>query len=450
MRHRRLSLVILTLLALGASLFGMQAKEETYAPMSAFVRQFAGIQDARTARISSWDQTGGNKDCVTVDPGEDKVLAEIKGPGSIRHIFVGTTTPARTFLRELVLRMYWDGEKEPSVEVPLGDFFLTGHEAYVRHLSSTFVVINPGTSGLGSHGYNSYFPMPFGNGARITLENQTDRKSAQFCYQIEYESYHQPLASDVGRFHAQWRRENPTRSTAAAANKNKVLWEGANKDGQCNYVILEAEGKGHLLGFLLNIDNAQEGWYGEGDDMIFIDGETWPPRYHGTGTEEIFGGGACPNHEYAGPYSGFHMTENKGGKNFAGKVSLFRWFVHDPVRFQKSIRWTIEHGHANNFENDYSSVAYWYQLEPHAPFPRLPAPQERLSLMPEEYFKARTLLFSTQDQLGKLDRLSSDVKERLRNIRRDGHRLFQEGQFARALEKFEYHAREARKLSAWN
>jgi hypothetical protein len=183
--------------------------------------------------------------------------------------------------------------------------------------------------------------------------------------------------------------------------------------------------------------------------MIFVDGEDWPPRYHGTGTEEIFGGGATPNHEFAGPYSGFHLTENRGGKNFAGKVSLFRWYVHDPVRFQKSIRWTIEHGHANNFENDYSSVAYWYQLEPHAQFPRLPAPSERRSLMPQEYFKARTLLFSSQDQLATLDRLAPEVKERLRNIRREGHRLFQAGQFARSLEKFEYHAGEARKVSAW-
>src|SRR4029450_9503273 len=113
------------------------------------------------------------------------------------------------------------------------------------------------------------------------------------------------------------------------------------KDGRCNYVILEAEGKGHLLGFLLNIDNAQEGWYGEGDDMIFIDGETWPPRYHGTGTEEIFGGGACPNHEYAGPYSGFHMTENRGGKNFAGKALLFPRFVKPPIRVQTPLALTI-------------------------------------------------------------------------------------------------------------
>src|SRR4029453_13361119 len=192
-------------------------------------------------------------------------------PGSIRHIFVGTTTPARTFLRELVLRMYWDGEKEPSVGGPLGVFFLTGQEAHFRPLSSTFVVINPGAKGGGSHGYHAYFPMPFGNGARITLENQTDRKSNQFCYQIEYESYTHSLPPDIGRFHAQWRRENPTKSKVDPANRNKVLWNGTNKDGQCNYVILEAQGKGHLVGFLLNIDNAQEGWYGEGDDMIFVD-----------------------------------------------------------------------------------------------------------------------------------------------------------------------------------
>ena len=158
MAHRRLPWLALPLLALGITGFGTRVQEDSYAPLGAGVRRFAEVSDARTARISSWDQTGGNKDCVTVGPGGREVLAELKGPGSIRHLYIGTTTPARTFLRELVLRMYWDGEKEPSVEVPLGDFFLTGHEAFVRHLSSTFVVINPGTKGLGEPRLQFLFP----------------------------------------------------------------------------------------------------------------------------------------------------------------------------------------------------------------------------------------------------------------------------------------------------
>lgn len=108
--------------------------------------------------------------------------------------------------------------------------------------------------------------------------------------------------------------------------------------------------------------------------MIFIDGEPWPPSLHGTGTEEIFGGGACPNTPYTGPYAGYRLI---GNRDYLGKVSMYRFFVTDPIRFQKSIRVTIEHGHANNMANDYSSCAFWYQAEPHAAFPALPPASDR-------------------------------------------------------------------------
>ncbi len=137
-----------------------------------------------------------------------------------------------------------------------------------------------------------------------------------------------------------------------------------------------------MAGYFLYVDNiavGQEGggadtWYGEGDDMIFVDGEQWPPSLHGTGSEEVFGGGACPNTPYTGPYTGFHHV---GNQDYRGKVSMYRFFVTDPIRFQKSIRVTVEHGHANNVANDYSSCAFWYQAEPHAPFPELPPAEER-------------------------------------------------------------------------
>ena len=155
---------------------------------------------------------------------------------------------------------------------------------------------------------------------------------------------------------------------------NKTLHDGANIGGEENYVILEAEGHGNIAGFFLHIDNFAGRWYGEGDDMIFIDGEEWPPSIHGTGSEEIFGGGACPSTEYIGPYQGYLYAANK---NFAGKVSLYRFYAPDPIRFTKSVRMTIEHGHANNYENDYSSTVFWYQNEPHAAFPALPPAGQR-------------------------------------------------------------------------
>lgn len=336
---------------------------------------FAGAvfrtRDARTGRISSCDKTGGNTDFISFKAGETKELVRLDGPGAITHIYL---TPAanRAFLRTAVLRMYWDDEPSPSVETPLGDFFCAG-DCNPRLFASRFVVVNHGS---GTIGYNAYFPMPFRKRARITLENCGQEAVAAFWYHVEYEFYDRELPADTAYFHAHWRRENPTkvnRADVPADKVNRTLWDGRNATGKDDYVILEAEGTGHVVGLYLTCHNLAGGWWGEGDDMIFIDGEKWPPSYHGTGTEEIFGGGACPNLEYAGPYTGFLSIREQEKATWRGQNSMYRWFAHDPIRFRRSIRWTIEHGHANNFENDYSSVAYWYQTEPHNPFPPLPA-----------------------------------------------------------------------------
>ncbi len=437
------SAILSGLLAAVAAISGLARAQGQFA-VSQAVQDAAGLEDIRTARISSWDRSGANHDWINIGPGQQKVLAEITGPGAIRHFYF---TPGRagTLLREMVLRMYWDGEQAPSVEVPLGDFFLSGH-TIVRHIRTIYVTVNSGTAGTGSHGFNCYLPMAFSSSARITVENQGKWDSGSFWYHIEYESYSKPLPPDIGRFHASWRRESPTASRVDPARKNQTIWDGKNDDGADNYVILEAEGRGRLVGLLLNIDNIQGGWYGEGDDMIFIDGEKWPPSYHGTGTEEIFGAGACPNEEYAGLYTGFHLTENKDGKDFLGKVSAFRWFVHDPIRFSKSIRWTIEHGHANNFENDYSSVAYWYQAEPHRSYPALPPVVDRMPRMPQVYYRANEAALESRSKLEELTRFPAETKERLRDLRREGNRLFNAGRYQEALAKFEEHRREVEKL----
>lgn len=329
------------------------------------------MRDAESARISSFDRTGANVDFFHVDPGETLELANIEGAGCIRHVYF-TIWPTEHYLRELVLRMYWDGETTPSVEVPFGDFFGQGQER-VRFFSSLMVTVNPGATGVGGTvGFNSYFPMPFEKGARITLTNEGPHTNGAIWYHIDYEKLRH-VDEAAGRFHAQWRRENPT--TAIGDKPNVTIHDGKNTDGNENYVILDAQGRGNLAGYFLNVDNIAGGWYGEGDDMIFIDGEPWPPSFHGTGSEEIFGGGACPNTEYAGPYTGFYLV---GNRDFAGKVGMYRFFVTDPIRFRESICVTIEHGHANNFANDYSSTAFWYQVEPHAEFPALLPVAERI------------------------------------------------------------------------
>lgn len=328
---------------------------------------FGGLDDlarfgeGRSRRVSSWDRSGGNHDFITVPAGEARVLAEIAGTGVIRHIYMTVACGDRTFYRTTVLRMYWDGEESPSVEAPLGDFFGIMH-AKPRCYASSVMSVNPGTTtapGGGTHGLNCYFPMPFSGGARIEVENTGEYDLMGLWFHVDYEELAEPVAHQ-GCFHAQWRRENPTHTGNVS---------GVNLTGEGNYVLLDAAGRGHYVGCVLGVDNIAGGWFGEGDDMIFIDGEAWPPSLHGTGTEEVFGGGACPTREYAGPYSGVHLVSRA---DWAGKNGMYRWHVTDPVRFTKSIRVTIEHGHANNLANDYSSVAYWYQAEPHRAFPALP------------------------------------------------------------------------------
>ncbi len=231
--------------------------------------------------------------------------------------------------------------------------------------------------------------MPFATGARITLEHRGDRPLGgalpALWFHVDYETYDAPPPDDALRFHAQWRQERPT--TAVGPRPNVQLHGGreprrrrelrrARRDGR------RPDGRAACS----QINNVAGGWYGEGDDMVFVDGDAWPPSIHGTGTEEIFGGGACPTREYAGPYHGFHLIESP---DWAGLVGAYRWFVHDPIRFTRELRWTVEHGHANNFANDYASVAYWYQTEPHATFPALPARDALRPPLPPAYDEAR-------------------------------------------------------------
>ena len=190
----------------------------------------------------------------------------------------------------------------------------------------------------------------------------------------------------------QWRRESNTSGWAplepGLLDREKAgvprepawypkAWLTRNKDGKDNYVILEAYGKGKFVGCNLNIDvfeRQANDWYGEGDDMIFIDGEPWPPSLHGTGTEDYFNTAFGPTQEFCAPYHGITLySGGKAGFKYGGKNSLYRLHIRDPIYFASSVRVTIEHGHANKLSNDYSSTAYWYQTEPHRPFePILP------------------------------------------------------------------------------
>jgi hypothetical protein len=250
-------------------------------------------------------------------------------------------------------------------------------------------------------GLNCWFPMPFAKGARFEIENQGD-KLLIFYFYIDYEE-HTEISPDLGRFHASWNRRNPSAGTAIMKGYGREHyykpdrpvgpglgidfkghepspWREPNLTAERNYTILDVRGEGQYVGCVLNIDvfdRQVNDWYGEGDDMIFIDDEPWPPRLHGTGTEDYFNTAFCPAQEYSAPYHGITVYSGNPAWPWGGKNSMYRFHVEDPIRFETAIRVTIETGHDNALANDYSSTAYWYQRGRTAPLPSLAPVSER-------------------------------------------------------------------------
>ena len=351
-------------------------------PLVASLETLAWRRPGRRLRVSSYDRSGGNDDRIYVAPGRSAVLADVSGAGCITHLWCTFMNegfqPEKNSLRKVVLRMYWDEEKSPSVEAPIGDFFGMGH-AQSRNFVSAPLQMSP----QDGKALNCWFPMPFARGARLEIANECDTRLI-FYYYVDYEAWRETPA-DLLRFHAQWRRTCPTRGIPDDSVPNREWsFEGQNTTGEGNYVILEAAGAGHYVGCNINIHNLRKSakwdWPGEGDDMIFIDGEKWPPSLHGTGTEDYVNMGWCPQQEYNAPYHGLILG---GRDNWKGKISYYRYHIQDPVIFEKSIRVTIEHGHANHRSDDWSSTAYWYQSEPHQEFPTLKPVADRLPIEEE-------------------------------------------------------------------
>jgi len=316
------------------------------------------VRDAHSARASSYDRSGGNADMRPIAPGGTLVLADLKGPGCIRHIWVTISSDEEYYLRRLALRMYWDREQNPSVEAPIGDFFGVGHGIVSPYISLPLAMIT-------SRGFNCYFPMPFNKSARITVTNDGQQVVKAFYYHVDYETYEQPLGADAACFHARWHRENPTKASGATLNTT----------GAENYVILEARGRGHYVGCNYSVHQLSGGWWGEGDDMMFIDGEE-KPSIVGTGSEDYFNSAWGFAHEYAGNFLGCTVVNRPPPLD--AKTCVYRYHILDPVHFQRSLRVTIEHGHANDRSDDISSCAYWYQTEPHYEWSPLPPVGDRI------------------------------------------------------------------------
>ena len=336
----------------------------------------ARLRDATRRRESSWDRSGGNADYVIIAPGGSHVMADIAGPGAVRHVWMTLNSAEIRYPRRSVLRMWWDGAATPCVEVPTGDFFGVGHGLTPEYWSLPLTM-----SPRSGRGFNCFFPMPFQRSARMEIANEGEAPLICYFY-VDWEQYTAPQ-EDTALFHAQWRSERPTEGWGKVGSsqsnaEREENWKRPNLDGADNYVILEATGRGHYVGCNLNIDvleRQQFDWYGEGDDMIWIDGEL---VLRGTGTEDYFNTAWSPTRTFHAPYHGLTVYSGTADWPWSGKNSMYRFHIEDPVHFRESIRVTIEHGHANDLTNDYSSTAYWYQTEPHAAFPALPPVEARL------------------------------------------------------------------------
>jgi len=343
----------------------------------AWAQSFSGWQDElpapkhyRLKRISSADPTGGNADFRTIEPGATLTLLDEKGPGLISHIWITIASDEPYHLKKLVLRIFWDDESEPSVETPIGDFFGLGNGDYFMYQSLPLAVGS--TKAL-----NSFFPMPFNKSARITVTNQGTQRVQSFYYNLDVRVYERPLAPDTFYFHAQYRQCTPCQGWTDnwKSNGDPKVNERKNLDGDGNYVFLEAAGRGHFVGVTQSILQNQDDWWGEGDDMIFVDGERLP-SINGTGSEDYYLGAWGFD---GGPFNYLLFGAPIVGKNVAGsRSSVYRFHLDSPIPFTKSIRVTIEHGQANHRSDNYFSVAYWYQAEPHATFPALPPVEDRL------------------------------------------------------------------------
>ena len=341
----------------------------------------AKIKNAKTLRCSSWDTSGRNRDGWTIKPGETRVLADINGTGCINHIWMGQSSG----YRDVLIKIYWDDEKYPSVLCPLGDFFGLGHEIVNSYQSLLFSVSTNNNNQFNQGcALNSYVQMPFRKSARIELSNEGNSNHGQYFY-IDYELYKEPFGEDIAYFHTQWRRENPcdgwehgigvNMPEADIVNKECLAWDN-------NYVILDAKGRGHYIGCNLSVTNFRGDWWGEGDDMIWVDGYKWPPDLHGTGSEDYFNQawGMQSNaflRNGSSVFEGAMIRKNNAPWAEGSYQTSYIFHIENPVRFQKEIKVTIEHGHGNHLSNEYSSVAYWYQIEPHRKFGILPVKKRK-------------------------------------------------------------------------
>ncbi len=357
----RVVTALLSALCLGAPLFGQ---------IPAWMPDPTQQQMYTLHRSSSREATGANADYRTVTPGQTMTVLDVDGPGMISHIWFTLNDWEPYSLKRIVLRMYWDGEESPSVETPIGDFFGLGNGIYYPWQSA---VLSVGAD----KSMNCWFPMPYAKHARITVTNEGKQTLNNLYWNIDYRGYSTPLPVGTLYFHAQYRQAQPAKGWAKDwyENGDPLINYRRDLDGKDDYIWFEAKGHGQFVGVTMSILQNQDGWWGEGNDAFWIDD---PDKIAdvGTGSEDYFLGawdfGGAPQ---AFPLHGSPMI----GKELAGeRWSVYRFHLDSPIPFKTYMKAGIEHGHANARSDNFYSVAYWYQAEPHMPFPPLPEMSDRI------------------------------------------------------------------------
>lgn len=308
----------------------------------------------KSKREGSYDRTGGNDDRLTnIQDGEKITILELEGAGIINRIWITIAPLADQLNRnDIILRVYWDGNLYPSVESPIGPFFGNGWGESYNFVSAPLAV-----APTGGRAYTSYFSMPFSDGAKIEIENQSRTEIRAFYFNIDYVEL-EKLPEDCGRFHA-WYNHEITDAPADGENEWGTLGKvGKNIDGAGNYMVADIKGKGHFIGLNYYVSCPTPIYYGEGDEMVFIDGEDLPSVV-GTGTEDFFNSSWCPKEIFYHPYFGYSRVNDQIG--WLGRTHMYRFLITDPIYFDESCKFTFEHGHNNNLTLDLASVAYWYQ-----------------------------------------------------------------------------------------
>lgn len=372
-RNQNALLILGSLFLIFCSLLSCETSERSFGKWP--IGQIEPPANAKFYQISSADSTGGNNDRINIQPGKSATIFEIEGSGYISRIWFTVDSRDPHFLRRILIRMYWDNESDPSVEVPLGDFFGSAF-GYKHH--------TPLLIGMSSGGYYCYFPMPFNRKAKIEIVNETGEEVYAFYFQIGYYLFQEPLAAGTPYFHSSWTRNLRT------------------DNPEENFTALDALGNGYFVGLHYNAQSYDRRLvYLEGDEMVYVDGET-EPSIKGTGMEDYFNSGwYFKDGTFDAAYHGLVVMDT------LGRISAYRHHWPDAIPFSKSIQFTLEHGHGNEDVVDLSTTAFWYQTEPHKLQDPIPVAGLRIPLqrpVPNSVWEAESLIIT--GDLGSLTDMS--------------------------------------------